>query len=188
MTTPVLTALYAGRADEAHRLAQHTDLTLPEAAALGAIEVCRARLTAGDAVDTASPDGWTPLHLAAYFGRADVVALLLAGGASPAAVATSVQGNTALHAALAGALDEVVVRALLEAGAPVDTPDASQVRPVHLAAARGSIVALELLVTRGASVDTPLPDGTRAVDLAEQRGHPDAAEWIRHRTASMHRA
>ena len=178
MATPVLTALYEGRTDDAHRLAQQHQLTLPEAAALGASDACRALLDAGADVEAASPDGWPPLHLAAFFGHAAVVEMLLARGASVAAMAASAQGNSALHAALAGRTDEATIVALLNAGADVNAIDVHQVRPIHLAASRGNIAALEHLMRRGARIDARLPDGAQAVDMARQRGHTEAAAWL----------
>lgn len=184
MATPILMALYEGRTDDAHRLAQQCEPSLPEAAALGAVDACRARLDAGDHIDASSPDGWPPLHLAAFFGHAAVVEMLLARGASVSVMAASAQGNSALHAALAGRADESTVLALLDGGADVNAPDTHQVRPIHLAASRGNIEALERLVTRGARLDATLADGMHAVDLARQRGHEAAAAWLERRAAS----
>lgn len=181
MGSAILAALYEGRADDARRLAREVAPSLAEGAALGDVDVCRARLASGASTEAPSPDGWRPLHLAAFFGHAAVVALLLASGASPSPLADSAQGNTPLHAALAGRYDDQVVRALLAAGADVNVADAHGVRPVHLAAARGYVAVLEQLVAAGARPGEAMPDGTRAVDLAEQRGHPEAVAWLRGR-------
>lgn len=182
MSTAVLTALYEGRRADAERLAAECELSLPEAAALGDAARCRALLDAGARVEDPSPDGWPPLHLAAFFGRADVVDVLLAHQASPTVLSTSAQGNSALHAALAGMGDQHVVDALLRAGADVNAPDAHQVRPIHLAASRGNIALLEQLVQLGARIDEPMADGTRASDLAVQRGHEAAGTWLTERS------
>ena len=103
MSTRVLQALYAGDQESARTLAETDPLSLAEAAALGDLVRVQAELESGQAVDTPSPDGWPPLHLAAFFGHHAVVERLLASGAAINQFATSVQGNTALHAALAGA-------------------------------------------------------------------------------------
>ncbi|MCA0374630.1 MAG: ankyrin repeat domain-containing protein [Gemmatimonadetes bacterium] len=178
MPTPVLQALYEGRIEDAQRIAAQSVLNLPEAAALGDGPRCLDLLDAGATVDAPSPDGWPPLHLAAYFGHPAVVGLLLARGAAVRRHASSAQGNTALHAALAGRTSREVVRALLDADADVHATDAAAVRPVHLAAARGDIVSLASLVEHGARLDVTMPDGTTARDLAQQRGHHDAVAWI----------
>ena len=49
-----------------------------------------------------SQDGWTALHLAAFFGRQDAAAALLAKGAEARARSTNPLRNTPLHAAAAG--------------------------------------------------------------------------------------
>ena len=178
MSTPVLLALYEGCPEEAHRLAAMGGLTMPEAAALGAVHVVEDQLDSGSDAEAVAPDGWPSLHLAAFFGHATTVALLLDRGASVNRMATSAQGNSALHAALAGRGDDAIVEALLGAGADVNVPDVHQVRPVHLAAARGNLDALARLVARGARLDVRLPDGASPADMARQRGHEAAAAWI----------
>src|ERR1051326_573251 len=49
-----------------------------------------------------SSDGWTPLHLAAFFGAEAAVRLLLNKGAVVNARSTNAMENTPLHAAAAG--------------------------------------------------------------------------------------
>lgn len=183
-TTPVLMALYEGRTQEAQRLAADRDLTLPEAAALGALEAARAQLDAGADVEACSPDGWPSLHLAAFFGQAAMVALLLERGSDVRRMATSAQGNSALHAALAGQGGDDIIAALVTAGSDVNQPDVHAVRPVHLAAARGNLRALERLTDAGAQLDAPLPDGTTPAMLARQRGHAQAAVWLEQRATA----
>ncbi|BAH40543.1 MAG TPA: ankyrin repeat domain-containing protein [Gemmatimonas aurantiaca] len=177
-TTPLLRALYEGRPDVAHRLAAAGPLALPEAAALGAVDAGQALLEAAGDVEETSPDGWPSLHLAAFFGHAAMVELLLKWGSDVNRMATSSQGNSALHAALAGQGNDAIVAALLAAGADANRPDVHAVRPVHLAAARGNIRALEQLADAGAQLDSPLPDGTNPATLARQRGHEGAATWL----------
>jgi ankyrin repeat protein len=65
--------------------------------------------------------GWTPLHLAAAEGRADVVRVLVEAGGD--LTARNEHGRTPLHVALEFALD--LVPLLLELGAVVDAPSAA---------------------------------------------------------------
>jgi uncharacterized protein len=181
MTSPILAALYEGNDLEAQRMALTARLTLPEAAAAGLDGECRRLLDSGASPLAPSPDGWPPLHLAAFFGRVAVVGLLLERNAPITQRATSEQGNTALHACLAGRFDLAVFAALLDAGCDVNASDAQQVRPIHLAAARGYVEVLEALHMRGAILTAPLPAGDGCVDLARQRGHLDAAAWLERR-------
>src|SRR5690348_10533781 len=84
--TPVLYALYHHQSDLARELADRTEaLDLAEAAALDDVDRAVQLLDAGEAVDGRTPDGFTPLHLAAYFGAPRTAALLLARGADVAA-------------------------------------------------------------------------------------------------------
>lgn len=71
----------------------------------------------GADVAVVDQDGLTPLHLAAFTGRADMVGALLRSGADVAAV--DIYGETALHLAARGGHANVV-ELLLKAGAAVD--------------------------------------------------------------------
>ena len=62
-------------------------------------------------VSAVSPDGWTPLHLAAFFGAADAARALLNKGASPSARSTNAMQNLPLHAAAAGRHAAIVAAA-----------------------------------------------------------------------------
>lgn len=55
-------------------------------------------------VSALSTDGWTPLHLAAFFGKADAARTLLNRGAEVNARSTNSMENTPLHAAAAGGM------------------------------------------------------------------------------------
>ena len=53
---------------------------------------------------TFDADGWTPLHLAAHYGHADTVEILVHNNAPVDLRSTNAMTNTALHAALASSL------------------------------------------------------------------------------------
>src|SRR5256885_7222216 len=101
--TAILTAVYHRQKEIVNLLvARGASLSLFEAAAAGEIE--RVERLIGESpsdVNGYSPDGWTPLHLAAFFGHAKIVELLLAHGADVTARAKNPNANTPLHAALA---------------------------------------------------------------------------------------
>jgi ankyrin repeat protein len=123
-------------------------------------------------------DGWTPLHLAAFHGRAEEVTTLLAQGADPLARSRNAMANTPLHAALAGAEHDRVVRALLARGASAALAAASGVTPLHLAAARGNRALAELLLAHGADPRAAMDDGAQPHEIAASRGHADVAAWL----------
>lgn len=116
--TPLLTALYHRSGEAASWLGeQRWPRTVFEAAAVDDVQRLREILaTDAGAADTYSVDGWTPLHLAAFFGTARAAELLLAHGADHRRIARNSVANTPLHAALAAKHLELV-RMLLDAGA-----------------------------------------------------------------------
>jgi uncharacterized protein len=86
--SPILRARYADDLESLERLlAEDNELDVFEAAAVGRTERVR-ELLDGDPtlVGAWSADGFTPLHLAAYFGHVDSVRLLLEHGAKVAAL------------------------------------------------------------------------------------------------------
>jgi uncharacterized protein len=175
----VLMALYTGDRDKARSLAASVTLTLPELAAFGDLTHVAAHVTSHpDSLHDYSPDGWTALHLAAFFGYASVVVRLLRAGASHSASSHNAQGNTALHAALAGRQEMPVITALLAAGADAAGADVQGYTPLHLAASRGDQAASELLIACGATHNARTPDGKTPADIAREKGHVDLADWL----------
>lgn len=133
-------------------------------------------------METYDEDGWTPLHLAAFHGALADVQALLAAGASPHSRSRNAMENTPLHAALAGAQDAAVVRALLAGGASATLAVAHGVTPLHLAASRGNRALCELLLAHGADARAVMHDGKEASAIAAERGHAEVAEWLAART------
>src|SRR3954468_19045581 len=96
-----------------------------EAAALGDVQ----RLHGAD-LSVRGGDGFTPLHLAAFFGGADAVRAILATGADPDAAPDNTFKVRPLHSAAAVG-DHASVRALLEAGANPNVKQQAGSPPVH---------------------------------------------------------
>ncbi|MCC7052017.1 MAG: ankyrin repeat domain-containing protein [Gemmatimonadaceae bacterium] len=175
----VLMAIYTGDRDRALALAAGVTLTLPELAALGDVAPLAARLReAAVDVQERSPDGWTALHLAGFVGAAGALALLVRAGADLRARAHNAQGNTPLHAAIAGRCDAACVAALVAAGCDVAVPDAHGYTPLHLAASRGNDGITELLVACGAARDLLATDGRTPASIARERGHSGLADRL----------
>src|SRR4051794_14114366 len=146
--SPVLAALYEGRRDDAERLAAEPDAL--EAAALGRLDVLRTHLDGDpDALAARTPEGFTALHLAAFFGGGAAVRLLLAAGAPADADADNQIGVRPLHSAVA-AHDRDAVRALLDAGADPNVRQQGGFTPLLAAAHADDPEMTRLLLDHGA--------------------------------------
>jgi uncharacterized protein len=176
----ILTAVYHQQKEIANLLvARGAPLTIFEACAAGEVERVERLLEAGGlAVAAYSDDGWTPLHLAAFFGHAKIAEMLLARGADVRARSHNPTGNTPLHAALA-ANHKMVAGLLLGAGADVNAADAGGWRPLHLAAANSNLESMKLLIAQGADVNAPNGEGVTPYALAQQKNQREAAELLR---------
>jgi ankyrin repeat protein len=134
--SPLMAALYRGHADVVEALIEAgAEIDVFAAAATGRTEDLRRSLSDAT-INAFAYDGWTPLHLAAFFGHLDSVALLLASGAAVGAVSRNSLTNTPLHAATAGRHADVAV-ALLRAGADPSAVDAGGYTPLQIATQNG---------------------------------------------------
>jgi len=116
-------------------------------------------------------DGATALHWAAYYGDADLAALLLDAGADPSAANRN--GSTPLWLA-ASRGDAAVVQTLLEAGADANEALPLGRRPLMLAARAGSVAAVRALLEHGADPNAKEEErGTTALMQAADQGHAD---------------
>lgn len=150
-----------------------------DAAALGHLDRLRARLEEDpDAVRAFAADGFTALHLAAFFGKPEAARTLLEAGADVATYGTNPLANQPLHAAAAGRHIEVS-RLLVAAGAPVGATQHGGFTPLHEAAQHGDVELAELLLSAGADPAAVTDDGRDAPTLAEDAGHPDLARRLR---------
>jgi uncharacterized protein len=182
LVSPVLWAVYQHDAKLARAIATQLEqlghpLDLHEAAALDATDRVGALLDAGAEVDARSPDGFTPLQLAAYFGAPAAAALLIERGAQVDAVADNPQRIAALHAAVAGRRPEVV-RLLLATGAQPDARQQGGWTPLLAAAQHGDAEAVAALLDAGADPVGANDEGTRPAELARRHGHDSVARLI----------
>ena len=130
--SPLMAALYRGHADVVEALIDAgAEIDVFAAAATGRT-VDLERQIDDNSVNAYSYDGWTPLHLAAFFGHLDNATLLLASGADVGAVSRNSLTNTPLHAATAGRHADVAL-ALLRAGADPTAVDAGGYTPLQIA-------------------------------------------------------
>jgi ankyrin repeat protein len=150
-----------------------------DAAALGHLDRLRARLEEDpDAIRAMATDGFTALHLAAFFGKVEATRTLLEAGADVATYATNAFANQPLHAAAAGRHHEVC-RLLLAAGADIEATQHGGFRPLHEAAHSGDVELVELFLSAGADATATTDEGRTPAELAEAAGHEDLARRLR---------
>lgn len=163
--SPALHALYRGETAEAETLLPD-EPNVFEAAAFGREERLE-ELLAGDPglARAFSGDGFTALHLAAFFGHPEAVRLLLDAGADPNAVGTSDQIGPVqpLHSAAATGRSDCA-RLLLERGAGVNARQGGGFTALHAAAASSDAELARLLLAAGANATAKTDDG-REPDL-----------------------
>lgn len=124
-----------------------------------------------------SPDGWTPLHLAAFFGHPELAAALLDRGAQVDARSTNAMKNTPLHAAAAGGHAELV-NLLAKRGADPNAKQEGGWTALHSAAQAGNREMVSVLVANGAHANVRAENGQGPLDMALMKGHPDVAALL----------
>ena len=176
----LLHAAYHRQADAARLLREaSTGLDLFEAAAFGDAPRLQELITTdAESVRRVSGDGFTALHLAAFFARSEAARILLDAGADPAAEAGNPSRVTPLHSA-AAARDAVLVELLLKRGAHADAVQHGGWTALHSAAKHGDTALVEALLAHGADPAQAADDGRLPADLAAAEGHHEIAERLR---------
>jgi ankyrin repeat protein len=176
----LLRARYTSSRDVVEAVRPHVqELDVFEAAAFGDVDRLADVVAARPAVvGDRSGDGFTPLHLAAYFGKDDTVRLLLDHGADPVAVGTGWMTGTALHSAVSARHPDVV-ETLLDRGADPNARQAGGWTPLHGAVHNGDRESTELLLAHGADPTAADDDGRTVEDHANERGDPGTVAAIR---------
>ena len=177
--SPVLFATYYGRPELLRvLLAAGAPLNLFEAAATGELAALREHLDAApERVNACSPDGFSPLGLAAFFGREEVAAELLARSADVDRASENPMRVRPLHSAAAGNHTALALR-LMEAGADVNAAQHGGFTPLMSAAQNGNAELVQALLAAGADSSATTEDGRSAASLAEEEGHARLAELL----------
>ena len=153
-------------------------LAIFAASILGDVPRLEALLTTNRSLVSAiSSDGWTPLHLTAFFGKEDAVRLLLNKGASVKTRSTNPMTNTPLHAAAAGKHAEIVTL-LLEHGANANAQQSGGWTPLHSAAQNGDLESARALLAGGADASARADNQQKPLDLALTQGRQAMVEFL----------
>jgi ankyrin repeat protein len=177
--TALMQARYEGRREIVDLLrASAGDLDVFEAATLGDVPRLRA-LLAGDAAlaKAFSPDGFTAVHLAAFFAQPEAVEELLRSGADPNAVAKNAMKVAVINSAAASGRADLVMM-VLGAGADPNARQMAGYTALHAAAAHDNVEMAQALLDAGADLSLKTDDGQSA---AEKAG-PAVAELLKSRT------
>jgi uncharacterized protein len=182
--TPVLYAVYCGRPDFARTLSalRATPNSIFESAALGDEKPLAASLgRSPELAGQFSPDGFTLLHLAAFFGHGAIVGLLLEKGADPNAVSRNEARLHPLNSA-AAQRDHAKARQcaefLLDRGADPNAAQRGGFTAAHSAASTGNLELLRLLKEKGAALSRKAEDGKTPLDIARERNQPAAIAFL----------
>ncbi len=135
-------------------------------------------------VSAVSTDGWTPLHLAAFFGKTEAVRLLLNKGAQVNMRSTNPMQNMPIHAAAAGRHADVI-KLLIDHGASVNARQHGGWTALQAAAQHGDVETARVLLANGADVQARAENNQTALDLALTKGHQSMVELLESNGASL---
>jgi adenosylhomocysteine nucleosidase len=178
----------AVRANDAARIealvAADPTLAIFAAAMTGDTEKLEALLTGNRSLVNAVSDGWTALHLAAFFGQEAAARALLNKGASTKMRSTNAMNNLPIHAAAAGKHTSIV-KLLLEHGTPANAQQHGGWTALHAAAQHGDVDMARVLVANGADVSARADNQQRPLDLAVLKAHQTMVEFLESNGASL---
>jgi uncharacterized protein len=149
-----------------------------EVSAVGTAEDVRAQIGADPAfAKSVAPNGWTPLHAAAFADNKAAATILLDAGADVNARAKNKFDNTPLQVAMLSQSSEVA-KVLLARGAEVDARMSEGATALHEAALNGDTVSVRMLLDAGADPSLKMPNGKTALELARASRHEEAARVL----------
>jgi len=181
---PIMVALYYGKRALAAELRSRMEtLDLWEAAAIGELETARGAFGQDQSLlDAFSPDGFTPLGLAAFFGSLPVLEWLLEQGADPNLAAQNQMSVCPIHSAAANRDPEKAltsVRLLVAYGAQVNVAQRGGWTPLHQAADHGFQHLVEFLLEAGADRTLKSSDGRTPGEMALEKGFEVTAALLK---------
>jgi ankyrin repeat protein len=163
----LMQARYEGRHELVELLRSKAgQLDVFEAATLGDLPRLRALLLGNPALAKAfSNDGFTALHLAAFFAQPEAADELLRAGADPNAMATNPMKVAVIHSAAASGRADLV-KLVLKAGADPNARQMMGYTALHAAAAHDNVEMVQALLDAGADSSLVNDEGKSPAEKA----------------------
>jgi len=176
----LLLALYHGRQDIALVIATKKPmLDIFEASVLGNLQQVKNLIDQEPSlVNSYSPDGFTPVALAAYLGQKDVTQYLLEKGANVNAMAKNATGFTPLTGAIANNHVEIS-KILVKRGADVNHRYEGGASPLMEASQNGNLELVRFLLENGADPTAKTEDGKTPMSFAKEKNHLEVVEALK---------
>jgi uncharacterized protein len=127
-----------------------------------------------------SPDGFTLLGLASYFGHIALTKSLLEMGANPNLPSNNQLKVSPLHSACAISNFDIA-ELLINKGADVNARQMQGVTPLHSAAHNGQTLLVKLLLQNGADLKAKMENGLTPLSMALEKNFQETADFIKNR-------
>lgn len=178
--SPLIAALYHGKQTVVQQLlAFGAAISLHEACALGDVDTVKYLILEESApISEYSFDGWTPLHLAAFFGGYETAQFLIEQGADVNAISSNKLNNRPIHAATAGR-KFALVELLLEHQADPNVKQDGGWTPLIQAVHNFDKDMIQLLLDHGAVPELTNDKGQTAIQIAEEKEYEDIIELLK---------
>jgi ankyrin repeat protein len=125
-----------------------------------------------------SADGWTPLHLASFFGNIELVEYLVMSRVNISAVSKNNLKNQPLNAATVSNHTDIA-KLLIKNGADVNFAQHGGITPLHAAAHNGNEELIQIFLAHGADPNAKDEAGETALDKAAKQGLAKVASILR---------